>query len=86
MYRYQDLRPNLFTDDGQRLFLRIRDRAHALLKEAGAARLDRMIHGQTGDSWTMLACVDRMVELGEIKEIPQENIAGQHRVFYRTGM
>ena len=28
-----------------------------------------------------LACVDRLVELGEIKEITNGGVAGQHRVF-----
>lgn len=81
MYKYSELRPNLFTDDGQKLFLAIRDKTHRLLNLAGSARCEEMMSGNSGSSWDMLACVDRMVELGEIREITNGNVAGQHRVF-----
>lgn len=85
MYRYEDEREKLFTDDGQRLFLEIRDRTFGLLKIAGAARLEEMIKGSVGDSWRMLACVDRMVELSELVELiyPGSPAQGQNRVFVR---
>jgi len=85
MYRYEDIKPQIFTESGQELFLSIRDNIHALLKSAGAVRMQEAICcGKTGDSWQMLACVDRMIELKEIREIPQE-CAGQHRVFVKAG-
>jgi hypothetical protein len=82
-YSYETQRANIFTEEGQRLFLAIRDRADSLLKQAGAARLQEVISGNSGDSWDMLACVDRLVELGELREISQERCAGQYRVFVR---
>lgn len=84
MYKYENERSKLFNDSGQRLFLKIRDRANYLTNLAGVARMDKIIQGQSGDSWEMLACVDRLVELGEFKEIPQEPVSGQHRVFYKV--
>lgn len=85
MYSYQKERDNLFTDSGQRLFLEIRDRAFNLIKTAGAARMEEMIRGSVGDSWQMLACVDRMVELGELVELTKPGeVAGQHRVFVKS--
>ena len=85
-YRYEDLRESLFTDDGQRMFLAIRDRAKMLLREAGAFRLDNVIEKQTGDSWMMLACVDRLVELGEIVECQHpNNRVFQNRIFTNGG-
>jgi hypothetical protein len=81
---YEDQKPYLFSDDGQRMFLKIRDRADSLIREAGCARMQEIIAGSTGDSWAMLACVDRLVELKEIVEIPQVRIAGQHRIFIRS--
>lgn len=39
------------------------------------------VRGVTGDSWEMMARVDRLVELGEIREITGSNVAGQDRVF-----
>jgi hypothetical protein len=79
---YAEIRDRLFTDEGQRTFLGIRDRAHKLLKEAGAFRLDHVTNGAVGDSWIHIACVDRLVELEEIREVRAEGAtAGQHRVF-----
>lgn len=66
------------------MFLRIRDKTHELLELAGAARLEEMISGNTGESWLMLACVDRLVELGEIREVTEKgSCAGQHRIFVK---
>ncbi len=80
MYVYEKVKPELFTDDGQRLFIRIRDRVKMLLAKAGAVRMQEAIAESTGSSWTMIACMDRMVELEEIREITQST-AGQYRVF-----
>ena len=49
MYKYEELKPKLFTDEGQRTFLAIRDRAKLLLKEAGAMRMDAAILARSGD-------------------------------------
>lgn len=90
-YVYAEERSKLFTDDGQKLFLKIRDATKYLLKEAGAVRLGTLISNQkfaiTGDSWEMLACVDRLVELGEIVEIPNTTSTygyGQDRIFVKA--
>lgn len=84
MYDYQTIKKNLFTDDGQRMFLKIRDFVNKTLEIAGAVRMQEAINSASGDSWTMLACVDRLVELGEIVEIPQTSVAGQYRVFVKS--
>jgi hypothetical protein len=80
MYNYETEKSKIFTDEGQRLFLAIRDKVKTLLNNSGAARMQEIISGNCGNSWLMLACVDRLVELNEIKEISQ-NTAGQYRVF-----
>lgn len=80
-YDYKTIKPTLFTDNGQRMFLKIRDRVHGLLKQAGAVRMTEAIAGNTGSVWDMLACVDRMVELGEIVEITPKDAVGQSRIF-----
>ena len=67
MYDYQNERQRVFTEDGQVIFLRTRDRVQHLLKEAGAFREAEL--GVTGDSWLVMACVDRLVELGEIEAL-----------------
>jgi hypothetical protein len=80
MYTYETEKPRVFTESGQVVFLRIRDDAHRLLKTAGAFRMQEVLGA--GDSWQNMACVDRLVELGEIREIdPEMKRPGQHRVF-----
>ena len=81
MYNYQTEKQRIFTEDGQEMFLKIRDKVQHLLKQSGAVMMQNAISGVTGDSWMMLACVDRLVELNEIREITGSNVAGQHRVF-----
>jgi hypothetical protein len=82
MYSYETEKSELFTEGGQVLFLRIRDRVQKLLKEAGAVRMQEIMNGAGGGStWQMLAAVDRLIELGEIRELTDGNVAGQHRVF-----
>jgi hypothetical protein len=66
-YSYEAEKSALLTDDGQRMFLKVRDRVGYLAKMAGAFTMGHAIEGCTGSSWTMLACVDRLEELGEIK-------------------
>lgn len=80
-YDYAVERQKIFTDEGQRTFLKIRDRSQHLLKEAGAFRLSEVLHGVSGDSWEHIACLDRLVELGEIIELPRDGCWGQYRVF-----
>lgn len=81
-YDYATQRPNIFTEDGQVMFLKIRDNAKALIKKAGAATSGRIMGGVAGDTWNMLACIDRLVELKEIEEVPNTlSRAGQHRIF-----
>lgn len=84
-YSYETERPNLFSESGQVMLLKIRDNVQRLLKLAGAVRMEEAIAGVCGDGWQMLACVDRLVELKEIREIPQSPCAGQHRVFVKAG-
>lgn len=82
MYDYTKEKAEIFTDEGQKLFLAIRNKTQRLLKLAGAARCQEMTSGSSGSSWTMLACVDRMVELKEIYEVtPNGKVYGQHRIF-----
>ena len=81
-YHYATQKPKVFTEEGQVMFLKIRDQTKRLLAQSGAAMCEKMTAGCTGDGWDMLACVDRLVELGEIVEVPNTTSrAGQHRLF-----
>lgn len=84
MYNYEIEKPKLFTDEGQRKFLQARDKANQMLDISGAFQGIKPCGGMTGDTWFMIACIDRLVELGEIREVTGKGVAGQHRVFVRT--
>jgi len=81
MYNYQTEKQKIFTEDGQVVFLKIRDNVQRLIKQSGAVMMQNATSVVTGDNWMMLACVDRLVELKEIREITGDKVAGQHRVF-----
>lgn len=87
MYNYQTERPKLFTKEGQTMLLKVLKNAQRILPVAGCARMDKLIQGLTGDSWMMLACVDRLVELGELCEVTQAvEPSGQYRIFFNSIM
>ena len=71
-YDYQTERPRLFTEAGQEMFLKVRDKSKELLDLAGAFRAQEVLSGICGDSWMQIACIDRLVELKEIVEIPRD--------------
>ena len=72
MYNYEKERPFIFTEEGQRDFLKCRDTANKLADIAGAFTVSAAIKGLSGDSWRMLAYVDRLVELKEFRYVNQE--------------
>lgn len=81
-YNYATERARIFTEGGQVMFLEIRDNAAQLIQLAGAARFQEITRSVTGDSWMMIACVDRLVELNELHEVTEAgSVAGQYRVF-----
>lgn len=87
MYDYSKIRSSIFTEEGQRLFIGIRDNVKRMLSVSGAVTMGKAIQLPEGigaaGSWEMMACVDRMIELGELKELPTTGW-GQSRVFVST--
>lgn len=81
MYNYQTEKAELFTDQGQRRFLEIRDRVKSL---PHLFEMQDAIRSTCGSNWAAMACIDRLVELGEIREVPTLDVAAQHRVFKRA--
>ena len=81
MYNYQTEPPHIFTEEGQVMFLKIRDNTKRLLGISGVARMQEMISVCSGSTWHMIACVDRMVELREIREVSPPGCMAQHRLF-----
>lgn len=81
MYNYQEEKNKIFTEKIQEMFLKIRDKSKMLLAQAGCFKMGKIINNMSGDNWTMMACVDRLVEIGEIKEVDQSDIIAQDRIF-----
>ena len=82
MYDYDIERQKVFTEEGQVMFLKIRDHVNKLLKESGAVRMTEAISCVTGDGWLQIACIDRMVELRELKQIT-EFVPSQYDVYVK---
>jgi len=82
MYNYQKERPKLFTENGLKLLIQVRDNALDLLNEAGAFRADKVWKNCSGDSWMLLAALDYLVEKGEIVRVSHDTI-GQHQIFIK---
>jgi len=84
-YNYQEQKKEwLFTDNGQRQFLAVRDRVKVLLESAGAFMMARVLDMRI-DDWNLMTCVDRLVELDEIKEVTRPDCVSQHRIFTAIG-
>ncbi len=77
-YSYKEHRPKLFTEEGQVKFLAVRDRARDLLAAHGQATLEQLTNAFTGSSWEAIACVDRMVELGELHIIARGGVSNDN--------
>jgi hypothetical protein len=81
-YSYETEKPWLFTDEGQRCLMKARDQAGHLLKKAGAFMAFSALEGVPyGNTWKAFAILDRLVELGIIREVTMPECRGQDRVF-----
>lgn len=81
-YNYAAQRCHVFTEDGIRDTLKIRDAAFKHCANAGAVRMDKLLSLCSGDNWRHIACVDFLVENNDLREITAPgSCAGQHRVF-----
>ncbi len=82
MYDYNSERKFIFTEEGQDTLQKIRSNISKNIKNAGCIRMTEAIHGTSGEMWSIMACVDFLVEKGEILEVKQAaRPAGQHRIF-----
>jgi hypothetical protein len=79
-YQFATERSRLFTEDGVKMLTKVRDNVKQHLATSGAVRADKAWTGVSGDSWQMLACLDYLVEIGEIRELGPTGW-GQDRVF-----
>lgn len=66
-YDYQKEKAQVFTEDGQVMFLKIRDEMNRHCTESGAVGFFKATASVSGDGWAMIACIDRLIELGEFE-------------------
>ena len=79
MYNYQEEKPKIFIEENQKQFLKCRD---IVAKLPDLFIMWEVLNKVGGDSWLLMAYVDRLVELGEIIEVKQSDyVAGQNRLF-----
>ena len=83
-YSYQTEKPRLFSEQGIRMYIEMRDAGNAFLEASGAFMAANVMAKTSGDTWLMSACLDYRVELGELTEVSPPNCAGQHRIFIAT--
>lgn len=81
MYNYAEQRKELFTEDGMRIVLEVRDKAMRAIRDSGAVQMGKLFVG--GLSWNSLAAVDYLIERKEIREVTGPDVAGQDRVFVK---
>jgi hypothetical protein len=82
MYNYETEKAQLFTDEGQRKLIKTRDNVLRIVKEAGCIRMQEALRfANMGDSWSNMAMIDRLVELGDLVEISKGDEPGQYRIF-----
>jgi hypothetical protein len=83
-YDYLEIKPQLFEEHNQKQFLRVRDWINKSLDKTGAFQLQRATEQNYGDCWITIASIDRLQEIGEIKEVKQtENVLYSERIFIR---
>lgn len=82
MYKYEDYRAQVFLEENQRDFLKIRDQVHTLLESCKYIDMDQAIAGVGGNNWLRMAYVDRLVEMREIFEL--KCTPGSLRLFYKN--
>ena len=85
VYKYSNFKREIFTEAGQVSFLSIRDNVNSLLGQSGAVRMKEGIGHEAGLAYLQMACVDRMVELGELREVAIPAGTSQYnRVFVKA--
>lgn len=89
-YAYEGLKNDfILTDEGNRRFIRARDAVLSKMKATGAFRAQEMMsviltEGRITDSFMALACIDRMVEIGDLALVYRGHV-GQLSIYTEAG-
>jgi hypothetical protein len=79
-YSYEREKAAIYTPEGLKMLVDLRDQIRAKCKSSGAVRFDAISF--SGDSWTALACLDFMIERGDLKRVTEgQNRAAQYHIY-----
>lgn len=82
VYSYENERPYVFTDEGQRQLIQMRDWVLLKLSTAGAFTAGKALGVvSTPDTYKAWALLDRLVELGVVVEVPGQTGLSQYLVY-----
>lgn len=85
-YDYQKERPYVFTEEGQGKLLNVLDKARQCLKVSGAVSAGVLLEAAgSGNCWELMACVERLVELGYLRLVPGSDAHAWQCGVYVTG-
>lgn len=70
-YSYTEMRPKIFTEEGTKALVSMRDKMREYFKTAGACTIWSLftVKDAAADSWLTLAIIDYLVEKQECKKI-----------------
>lgn len=69
-YRYEEFRDFVLSDEGQRDVIRTLLHAQKIMEQSGAATMRAlMTQMRCCDSWQRLAVIDRLLEIGVLREV-----------------
>jgi len=88
MYDYKQELENLGSN-AHRALIKVALEAKRICEAAGAVRMDKLMsfagNGGLSDNWSQMAVVDRLAELGVLRELPAADLVTQHRLFAWVG-
>jgi len=86
MYRYDEFKTFLLTDEGQAALIKAALKADALFGITTEVQMDCFLgcYFSNLGIWQQMAVVDRLVELGILREVPTQGVPAQHRRFRRA--
>lgn len=84
MYNYNEQKPFLFTEEGNKMYTKILIKVLNALQSTQLILMADILNNLNSDLWSMMACVDRLIELNLIVEITGSDVAGQNRIFKKV--
>jgi len=83
-YNYEFHKKELYSDLGMQMLLDVNDKAIKLIEVSGCVKVSKVLDGITGDSFTMLACIDQLIKMKRVREVfPVSGSTAQNRILIK---